>query len=263
MLWDADMHQHDAEHVKSFCHSELVSIVLRKMNKINKMKKNLKIKVCGMKYSENIQEVALLQPDYLGFIFYPKSPRNFEGEIPEIPSSIKKTGVFVDAPIAFILEKVKQYNFKAVQLHGSESADYCEELRGRLYLNCANPENGICGLPTEIFKVFGIKDEFDFEVLKAYENVVDYFLFDTKGKSKGGNGYAFDWSVLKGYTSKIPIILSGGIGVEELNKIEEILKSDLPIYALDLNSKFETKPALKDVELLKSFLEKINKHNTE
>lgn len=191
-----------------------------------------------------MQQVAALQPDYLGFIFYPKSPRNFESEIPEIDESIKKTGVFVNASIGFVVEKVNQYGFKAVQLHGSESVEYCQELNSH-------------DLDIELFKVFSIKDEFDFSVLSAYEPFVNYFLFDTKGKDKGGNGYTFDWSVLKTYPSSKPFILSGGIGVDEVEKVKEILKTDLPIHALDINSRFEVEPGLKDVELLKRFFEEI------
>ena len=242
-----------------------------------------KIKICGMKHPENIQEVALLQPDYLGFIFYEKSPRNFTGEIPEISNQIKKTGVFVDAEIDFIVEKVEKYNFKAVQLHGNETAEYCGELKKVLSKKkpvrfensiddrqtersrCSKNQNAhfdrtstaLSLTPVEVFKVFGIKDKFDFSTLKPYEGIVDYFLFDTKGKEKGGNGYTFDWSVLKNYKSKTPIILSGGIGIDELNKIEQILKTDLPIYALDLNSKFETEPGKKEVKMLEEFLEKV------
>ncbi len=208
------------------------------------MKKHLKIKVCGMKFPENIQGISELNPDYLGFIFYPKSPRNFEGEIPVISEEIKKTGVFVDASLQFIQEKVNKYDFKAVQLHGSESVDFCKILR------LTFPQ-------LEIFKVFGIKDHFEFDTLIPYEAYVDYFLFDTKGKEKGGNGYTFDWSVLKDYSSHKPFILSGGIGDSELNKIQEILKTDLPIYALDLNSKFEDEPGLKNRSLLNQFFNEI------
>lgn len=217
--------------------------------------RKLKIKVCGMKYADNIQQIALLSPDYLGFIFYPKSPRNFDANIPRISDKIKKTGVFVNAELDFVISKVKQHGFKAIQLHGSETAEYCEQLKKFLVVETE------VGCTVEVFKVFGIKDSFDFSVLTAYENSVDYFLFDTKGKAKGGNGYAFDWGVLRNYPSSKPIILSGGIGVEELDKIEQILKTDLPIYGLDLNSKFELKPALKDVELLESFFEKLKKIN--
>ncbi len=219
-------------------------------------KRKLKIKVCGMKQPDNIRDVAVIQPDYLGFIFYPKSLRNFDGAIPTIAESIKKTGVFVDAEIDFIIEKVEKYDFKAVQLHGSETANYCKELKVRLSLLSAKAIKTTDFV--EVFKVFGIKDSFNFDVLKNYESYVDYFLFDTKGKEKGGNGYTFDWQVLKAYKSNTPIILSGGIGPNELQKIEQILKTDLPIYALDLNSKFEIEPGLKDTLLLKEFLEKIN-----
>ncbi len=197
-----------------------------------------------MKFEKNIKAVAGLQPDYMGFIFYPKSPRNFVGDIPKVDENIKKTGVFVNASVQDVVEKVKQYEFKAVQLHGSESVAYCQELNSY-------------DLDIELFKVFSIKDEFDFSVLANYEPFINYFLFDTKGKEKGGNGYTFDWSVLKQYPSTKPFILSGGIGVDELAKVKEILQTDLPIYALDINSKFEDQPGLKNIELLKQFFNEI------
>jgi phosphoribosylanthranilate isomerase len=199
----------------------------------------MKIKICGMGSPDNILEVAALQPDYLGFIFFEKSTRNFIGSIPELSESIIKTGVFVDASIEFVIEKIKEYNFGAVQLHGKESPEYCEKINN---------------LGVEVFKVLSIKNDFDFEILKPYESVVDYFLFDTKGEHPGGNGFVFDWSVLKKYTSEIPFILSGGIGLNEVEAIKEIMQSDLPVYALDLNSKFEIKPALKNAGALKKFL---------
>ncbi len=204
----------------------------------------MKLKVCGMKYQENMKNVASLLPDYLGFIFYDKSPRNFNTEIPELPESIKKTGVFVDASIDFIIEKVGQHKFKAVQLHGNETAEYCKDLKSRLehYIE-----------PVEVWKVFSIKDTFDFNRLSPYENVVDYFLFDTKGKEKGGNGYTFNWNVLKEYTSATPFILSGGIGIDEINNVKAILDTNLPIYGIDVNSKFEIQPGLKNIEELKEF----------
>lgn len=219
------------------------------------MKKSpLKIKVCGMKFPENIIEVANLAPDYMGFIFYPKSPRNFNGDIPEISEHIKKTGVFVDSSLDFILEKTEKYKLRAIQLHGNESVSFCKKLKERLHTLAVWSTSEI-----EIFKVFGIKDSFDFSILKEYEAYVNYFLFDTKGKEKGGNGYTFDWEVLKNYPSQKPFILSGGIGIDEINKIEQILKTDLPIYALDLNSKFEIKPALKDAKLLGEFLKSVKR----
>ncbi len=199
-----------------------------------------------MKYQENIEAVAALQPDYLGFIFYEKSPRNFDAVIPQIPDTIKKTGVFVDEEINSILEKSNTYNFKALQLHGNESSEFCKELRTKL--NSSTKLNNV-----EIFKVFSIKDQFDFEVLNPYEGIVDYFLFDTKGKEKGGNGYTFDWSVLNKYNSSTPFILSGGIGLQEIENVKAILETDLPIYGIDINSKFEIKPGLKNINDLEKF----------
>ncbi|MBW1298081.1 phosphoribosylanthranilate isomerase [Aquimarina litoralis] len=208
-----------------------------------------------MKYQENMEAVTGLQPDYLGFIFYEKSPRNFDEEIPKLPATIKKTGVFVDATIGFVVEKVKTYDFKVIQLHGSESSQYCKDLQAELerFSETESTQS------IEIWKVFSIKDQFDFEILKAYEGIVDYFLFDTKGKEKGGNGYTFDWSVLNNYPSKTPFVLSGGIGLEEIEKVKEILKTDLPIHAIDVNSKFETAPGLKNIEELKIFKEELNR----
>lgn len=206
----------------------------------------MKLKICGMKYQENIKAVAALKPDYLGFIFYENSPRNFEGEIPKLPSTIKKVGVFVDASINFIVEKVKQYDFKTVQLHGNEPATYCQNLKSSL---TGHTE------PVEVWKVFSIKDKFDFSILPPYESTVDYFLFDTKGKEKGGNGYTFDWSVLKGYPSSTPFILSGGIGLDEIEAILSFRDSPESkfLYAIDVNSKFESEPGLKNIEELKKF----------
>ena len=210
----------------------------------------MKLKICGMKYPENIVEVAALQPDYLGFIFWEKSSRYFDGQIPELPKSIKKTGVFVDESIAIIIEKIIKNNLQAVQLHGKESADFCLNLKSefdRLNLN-----------KIEIIKVFSVADDFDFERLKPFESLCDYFLFDTKGKLPGGNGTTFDWNVLKNYSSTIPFFLSGGIGPEESENVEEIISTNLPVYAIDVNSKFEIEPGLKNTKLLREF-----QHNLE
>lgn len=208
------------------------------------------IKVCGMKY--NTQEVAALQPDYLGFIFYDKSPRDFEGQaIPQLPNDIKKVGVFVDADIAFVLDKIKTYDLDVVQLHGDEFPKYIKELNERNVISSA----------VEIWKVFSIKDHFNFDSLKPYEGIVDAFLFDTKGKAKGGNGYTFDWNVLKDYPSQTPFVLSGGIGLEEVNNIQEILATDLPILALDVNSKFEIKSGYKSIQKLQEFQHFLEKNN--
>jgi len=204
---------------------------------------NIKLKICGMNH--NIAEVATLQPDYLGFIFYEKSPRFFDGEIPKLPFGIKKVGVFVNAAIKEILEKIKEYNLDVIQLHGEESPYFCKELKQECQVKCSRS--------LTIWKVFSIKDEFDFEKLEPFENVVDKFLFDTNGKEKGGNGITFDWNVLKNYTSQKPFILSGGIGLEEIENLKTILETDLPIHAIDVNSKFESKPGMKNVLILQGF----------
>ena len=206
-----------------------------------------------MKYVDNIRQVAELKPDYLGFIFYEKSKRNFEGIIPEIPKGIKKTGVFVNEYLEILVSLAEEYKLEALQLHGDESVAYIKELKSHLERSREEKR-----LPkVEIIKVFGIKDTFDFSILEEYESVVDYFLFDTKGKERGGNGVVFDWMVLKDYPSTKPFFLSGGIGLEEVTAVKEISKTNLPIYAIDVNSKFETKPGLKSIKELKKFKNEI------
>ena len=190
-----------------------------------------------MKYPDNMIEVGSLLPDYMGFIFWEKSARYFDGDIPNLPKSIRKTGVFVNESISVIEAKVAKYDLQAVQLHGQESVEFCSELKTKF------------GPSIEIIKVFSADENFDFSVLKPYESVCDYFLFDTKGKLPGGNGTTFDWSILKNYPSTKPFFLSGGIGIEELNDVNEILKINLPIYAIDINSKFEIEPGLKNMQL--------------
>ena len=225
----------------------------------------MKLKVCGMKYVENILQVAELQPDYLGFIFYEKSKRNFEGIIPELSNSIKKTGVFVNEYKEIVISLVEEYRLDAIQLHGDESADYIIKLKKQLAENRAlfieenkqikkkKNQHYISKNEIEIIKVFGIKNEFNFDVLKPYLEVVDFFLFDTKGKERGGNGVKFDWSVLEKYPFDKPFFLSGGIGLEDVEQVQKIINSDLPIYALDVNSKFENKPGIKKIEELEKF----------
>ena len=206
----------------------------------------VKIKICGMKYPDNITEIGSLLPDYMGFIFWEKSARYFDGQIPDLPESVKKVGVFVNETIEVILAKALQYNLQAIQLHGEESVEFCKILKAKI------PEN------IKIIKVFSINDTFDFELLTPFELVCDFFLFDTKGKLPGGNGYTFDWKALNNYPSKKPFFLSGGIGKEEINSIKEILKTQLPIHSLDLNSKFETAPGLKDKTIFENFQKNLN-----
>ena len=199
----------------------------------------VRIKICGMKFPENILKVGALLPDFMGFVFWEKSSRYFDGEIPRLPKYIKKVGVFVDESIENIQSKIEKYNLDCIQLHGTESVEFCQKLKE---------------LPIEIIKVFSIKDNFNFEILNVFESVCDYFLFDTKGELPGGNGATFDWNLLKKYPSNKPFFLSGGIGIEEI-KLLKIM--NLPVYGIDVNSKFETEPGLKNIELLKSFQYKL------
>ena len=200
----------------------------------------LKLKICGMKQAANIAAVAELQPEYLGFIFYQKSPR-FISEVSAelikyIPPSIKTTGVFVDEELETVKAYIFKYNLKAVQLHGKESESYCREIK-------------LTGI--EVVKAFGLDKDFDFNQLLSYSNAVDYFLFDTQTPAHGGSGKVFDWKLLENYALNVPYFLSGGIDIAHAKTIKEI--NDPRLYALDINSKFELAPGLKDVEKIKEF----------
>jgi phosphoribosylanthranilate isomerase len=212
---------------------------------------NLKLKICGMREPENMSRIVALQPDYLGLIFFEGSQRNVVGEIFQADQKIKKTGVFVNASEENILEKIKKYQLSALQLHGEESPEFINNLKQKI------------SEEIELIKVFSIGNEFDFEKLQPYEGVVDYFLFDTLGKSKGGNGIRFNWEVLEDYPSTTPLFLSGGIGPDDAVAVKELYhtfqkrqKEEL-FYGIDVNSKFETAPAVKDAEALKTFRERL------
>lgn len=198
----------------------------------------MKLKVCGMKYLNNMEAVAKLRPDFLGFIFYDKSSRYFNGNLPYLPQAIKKVGVFVNEDLETLQSIIKEQKLDVVQLHGQESPEYCSQL-----------ENA------EIIKVFSIKDTFNFSVLLPYEEVCDYYLFDTKGKLPGGNGYTFNWDVLKDYPSTKPFFLSGGIGLKEVEKLKDFIDNPASkyCYSLDVNSKFEINPGVKNINDLEKF----------
>ncbi|MCS6822964.1 MAG: phosphoribosylanthranilate isomerase [Cytophagaceae bacterium] len=207
----------------------------------------LKLKVCGMRDAQNILEVAsCIQPHYMGFIFYEKSKRyvgeSFSEEVlSAVSASIKKTGVFVNAPYEYIVNKINRYTLDAVQLHGEEAPDLCARLKA----------NG-----TEIIKVFLLDKDFSFSELEPYEKHCDYYLFDTKTKDYGGSGTSFDWEILKKYKSEKPFFLSGGIDTDCAEKLKTL--SSLPLYAIDVNSKFETSPGMKNVEKLKHLVTLLN-----
>ena len=200
----------------------------------------MKWKVCGMRDPKNVAELAALQPNYMGFILW-KGSKRYCPNPPEIPAGIIKVGVFVDATLEYIENAITDFNLGAVQLHGKESPSFCRALKDK----------------TQVIKAFSVGDSFDFETLTDYLPYCDFFLFDTKGALPGGNGTAFDWALLNNYPLDIPFFISGGIGLAEINKINEICKSDLPVYAVDVNSKFETAPGLKNTEQLNTFKEKL------
>lgn len=207
----------------------------------------MKLKVCGMKYDENIKDLLRVSPDYIGFIFYKESAR-YITDVPKIDfQNTRKVGVFVDASIKNITRIIKEYRLDAVQLHGNESVEFCEDLKAQI------PEN------IKLIKVFSIRDKFDFNLLDPYEETVDFFLFDTKGELPGGNGFAFDWQVLRDYTSSKPFFLSGGIGLDSTSKIQEFLQTETGklCHAIDVNSRFEIKPGLKDIDKIKNFKNKL------
>lgn len=202
------------------------------------------LKVCGMREAENINLLAALKPNYIGFIFYEFSKRYADkldsDVLKALPSSIKKTGVFVNASLEEIIEKIEKFELDAVQLHGRESAEFCTELKP-------------FGL--EIIKAFGIDAEFDFASLKDFEGIVDYYLFDTKTKLHGGSGETFDWTILERYSFNTPYFLSGGLSAENIKEVKSI--NDSRLFALDLNSRFEIAPGLKDIEKLTAVFNEI------
>lgn len=204
----------------------------------------MKIKVCGLRDKNNIQEVASLNPDYMGFICYEPSPRYVKdiqvNVLADLPSTIYKTAVFVNADAETINELIDTYHFDAIQLHGSESPDFADSFRSKV----------------TVFKAFGLDADFDFEQLNNYANKVDYFLFDTKTDMHGGSGKTFDWRMLDNYKLDIPFLLSGGLSLDNLEEVSTITHPQF--YGVDLNSKFETAPGIKDIDKLKKAFDMLN-----
>lgn len=198
-----------------------------------------------MRDSDNIKELLKLQPDYMGFIFYKKSKRNAvnldAALLKSFPATTQKVGVFVNATLQEVKQRVAEYGLDLVQLHGDESVAYVRELF-------------TAGI--DIMKVFSIGKRFDFDELNGYKEIVNYFLFDTKGKERGGNGMAFDWEILKGYDQSVPFFLSGGIDNKNVEGLAGL--GEMNIHAIDVNSKYEIEPGLKDIEHLKVLKSKLS-----
>ena len=198
-----------------------------------------------MKEQENTLSISELQPDFLGFIFWKDSKRYCKNVIEVLPDSIQKVGVFVDADYNEIVDKIISHKLNFIQLHGEETADFCLKMKKT---------------NTKVIKAITIDSDFNFNELKYDINCVDYFLFDTKGKLPGGNGTTFDWEILNEYNQDVPYFLSGGIGVDELTKLQKFLQSEAAkkCFAIDINSQFEDDFGIKNKQKIKEFQEKLN-----
>jgi len=204
----------------------------------------IKLKVCGMKDTENILRVSSLNPDYMGFIFYQPSPRYVGNDFmipPELPSSVKRVGVFVNHSMEFVIEVMKANHLHYAQLHGDESVVYCNDLM----------EKGI-----RIIKVFRVDENFDFDNTIDFQSVADFFLFDTKGKLYGGNAMPFDWTLLNLYNQAVPFFLSGGIRPENMEEIKRL--SYLNIHSIDVNSGVEERQGLKNVNKISEIINQLH-----
>ena len=201
----------------------------------------MKIKVCGMRDKENIEALLQVKPNFMGFIFYEKSPR-FVGELLDVeqlkafPKEVKKVGVFVNASIDFIVKTVKKYELDYAQLHGEEMPDFCKSLRLK----------GV-----SIIRAFSLDDTFSFAQVYNYKPFCDFFLFDAKGQNRGGNGVSFDWNILKKYDYQKPFLLAGGVDIGHVDILDQLPQ---PPYCMDINSKFEINPGLKDVPKIEEFM---------
>ena len=208
------------------------------------MNNELKVKVCGMKYPQNIETVSELNPDMMGFIFHPNSPRYVERlnteVLKSIPENILKIGVFVNQKFVDTYLMVQRYKLNGVQLHGKEPVDYC---------------NSFKELNLVVLKAFSISDSSDFSFTIPYEGACDYFVFDTKTPAFGGSGNKFDWNILSDYKGDTPFILSGGISMDD---VDDIKKIHHPKFAgVDINSKFEISPGMKSSMMVDSFVKQL------
>jgi phosphoribosylanthranilate isomerase len=193
----------------------------------------IKLKVCGMRDKLNIGEVASLHPDYMGFIFYARSPRYVGGDfsLPVLPASVKRVGVFVNESTDKILALAHAHQLEYVQLHGDESVKQCEELKNQ---------------KLKIIKVFSVDDQMGFDQTKIYKESADFFLFDTKGKYYGGNAQVFNWKILERYDQHVPFFLSGGLSLDTIAAVKDL--QGMNIHAIDINSGVEIAPGVKDID---------------
>ena len=198
-----------------------------------------------MREADNIREVEALGIDMMGFVFWPKSSR-YVSQCPDyLPKRVKRVGVFVDEDPEQVKRLADDYGLDYIQLHGHETPEVISYLR-----TPALPH-------PRIIKAFNISTAEDLIQTQPYEGLVDYFLFDAKGKSVGGNGEKFNWNVLDAYQGSTPFLLSGGIGPDDAERVNAFYHPKC--IGIDLNSRFELAPGLKDIAKLKEFISNLNK----
>jgi phosphoribosylanthranilate isomerase len=208
--------------------------------------REIKIKVCGMREPDNLRAIAALQPEFFGLIFYTKSSRYISPEDAEtLPQfyGVDRVGVFVNEKVETMQQIARRAKINVIQLHGDESPEVCVELKN------TRPE-------PKLIKVFSVGEDFDGSMLTGYEQVCDYFLFDTKTKKRGGSGESFDWNILRAFPIGLPFFLSGGIGVENAREAVAACKG-LPLYGIDLNSKVEVSPGVKSPQMIKKLIKSL------
>lgn len=206
----------------------------------------MRIKVCGMLDPENIKNlIQEVKPDWMGLIFYSKSPRYVSSDLAGAiqPFEVDKVGVFVNESIEFILAKIDEFKLSAVQLHGNESPEFVRQLKLKT--------------SKKLWKVVSVGETIDWETLREYVGLIEYFLFDTATKAHGGSGKRFNWQVLEKYPFEKEFILSGGLDEESASEIIALSAKMPQLVGVDLNSKFEDAPAVKNIEKLKTFKNKI------
>lgn len=208
------------------------------------MNNELIVKVCGMKFPQNIETVSDLKPDMMGFIFHPNSPRYVERldakVVHSIPENIQKIGVFVNQKFVDTYLMIQRYKLDGVQLHGDEPVEYCISFKE---------------LNLIVLKAFSIAEPSDFNSTETYEGACDYYVFDTKSPAFGGTGQKFDWNILSSYHGETPFLLSGGVSMEDVEAIRGI---NHPKFAgVDINSKFEIGPGMKSLVLVSKFLNQL------
>lgn len=197
-----------------------------------------------MKYEENILEILSIQPDYIGLIFYNKSPRFYNRKFIPFPEKTQKVGVFVDAQLTEVFQMIDMHYLDVVQLHGHESDDYCHQIKKQF------PQ-------IKLWKTIAVDQNFEMQLLSQFD-AIDAYLFDTKGKYLGGNGKQFEWHKLLNFNANQAVVLSGGIDANDVERIHSLRESLPQLSVVDINSCFETEPGRKECDKVKKFYSQLN-----